>query len=595
MVRLRQILFLIALAGVSAVPFLRCLGHGLSGLDDYVYLLMGPPEDVFVFAEAIWMPLTRLTYLVDSWIWGDWWGGFHLTSILIHAANAVLVWMLLVEIHRRIGADGESRGADWGPALCAVAALFWAIHPLRCESVVLLSSRKDLVSFFFELVALLCWMRGTRRATLAALGLFLLAYTAKPSVMTFPVLCFLLDAFIIREVRPSRYLEPVVLMVAMGVFAAWQQAAGGATEDHFNQPLWGRLLEAAAAFGIYVRNTLRPTELAAQCVKRWPELPRFWLPGLLVSAAWGAYLLKRFAVHWKLRGGSRPADPLLAGFAWFAFAVGPMLGIANFGYHAFADRFTYIPAVGFSIAVLAVPRRFWKAATFVLAAAVVACGCLTWRQTGYWEDDGKLFTHTLEVDGDRNTAAHFALGIWYYEVPHDLERCVREFEKVERQDVLSFRDSLEIYIYALCELGRTERIGEILAAYESALIGWVGKEAWERAWTDGGGHDTASRHRQIYRLAKAAWWAADPATLPLAEEYLRETAYHGERRDFVWLLMKWRFLEAKHGRDSAEAIEAKRVLLEEGGRVGFIQGRYLRLDKTPVYRPYVGAADGRER
>ena len=249
------------------------------------------------------MPLTWLSYSIDYMLFGDWFGGFHLHSILVHAANSCLVFLLLLSAF-----SGAGRASAAVP--CLLASIFWAVHPLRCESVVFLASRKDVLSFFWELLALICWVSGTRRNvagrgamlhTALAIVLFAVAAMCKPSVMTFPLLCLLIDAFIFREVRVLRYIAPVACMVFLGAFAAWQQKAGGATFDPFNQPLYGRVLGAVAAFGIYLRNTVWPQWLAPQCVKTWPALPRFFWPGLAITGAAAWWLVSRALRYWDER------------------------------------------------------------------------------------------------------------------------------------------------------------------------------------------------------------------------------------------------------------------------------------------------------
>ena len=602
------------LAAASMIPFICSLGFELTNLDDYPYLVTRPLTEIWDNYESIWMPLTRLTYLADSLVWGDWWGGFHLTNLAFHAANAVLVWLILRKIARILGAEEE-----WVPLM---AALVWAVHPLRCESVILLSSRKDVVSLFFELLAIGLWVEaGTAGMTVRgvvrywlAIGCFLLGACCKPSVMTFPVLCFLIDAFIRREVRPFRYFVPVVLMFALGGFAAWQQSSGGATQDMFGMPLWGRVLNAAAAFGIYVRNELWPSDLAVQCIKIWPKWPRFWLPGLVISGVWGWWLWRRGWSFWDRRGelvsvaarwtdgtpvsfaSSAPAAPVFAGLAWFAIAVAPMLGIASFGYHAFADRFTYIPAIGLSIALVGLcsnteAQRHREGGLVVkslcLCASVfivVALGVRTWFQVQYWENDAKLYQHTLEVDGDGNTCAHGVLASYNWEITHDLEKSVAAFEKVERQNLFFIHETFQFYLFALLELERPERMGEILKAYEASIVKWFGEAAWTQAWTNEEDRGVAKQYREIYRVAKAAWWLADPKTVPLAEEYVAETQSYRRQMDPVWLYICWKLAEKKHGVGSPEAVEAKRVLSEESTRVGYAQFRYLRRDKSPRYK-----------
>lgn len=152
-----------------------------------------------------------------------------------------------------------------------------------------------------------------------------------------------------------------LMMPVIGIEASMVQSAGGAMGDLGGVPLLARLLNAASAFGIYVTNTLFPAELAPQCMNRYPSLPRNLPAGIAICAVFGTYLVRKSAVFWARRKEvflhtDAEGDPFIrytgrvewifAGLIWFLVGIGPFLGIANFRYHAFADRFTYIPAVG---------------------------------------------------------------------------------------------------------------------------------------------------------------------------------------------------------------------------------------------------------
>jgi len=295
----------LALMCLSAAPFIGACAYGLINFDDYDYITTEMVQDLWSveksltcfftdLSHSIWMPLTWLSYAVDYALFGDWYGGFHLHSILVHAVNAVLFWQLL----RQVFADRVSAGRLG--ALCFAGAAFWALHPLRCESVVFLSSRKDVLSLFWELLALIAWVKGSRATparepqwSACACVCFAIGAMCKPSIMTFPALCLVLDAFVFRRVSFERYLKPFAFAVILALFASWQQHTGGALAEGASETLVQRLADAAAAFGIYVRNTLVPTGLSVQCVKRWPELPRFLVGGSVICVACGIFVIGR--------------------------------------------------------------------------------------------------------------------------------------------------------------------------------------------------------------------------------------------------------------------------------------------------------------
>ena len=591
---------------LAMVAFIRCLDYGLVNLDDYFYVLThrevcdwkGWTSLKYFFVnvdECIWMPLTWLSYALDHLMYGDWYGGFHLTSVAVHFVNASLVWVLLEALFSaREDNTGFTRGA------CLFAALVWAVHPLRCESVVFIASRKDVLSFFWELLALICWVKGSTRNwrwTASATLFFVIGSMCKPSVMTFPLLCLFVDLFILRKVRILRYVVPVAYMLFLGGFAAWQQQAGGVATDLYNQPLWGRLLGACAAFGIYLRNFLWPFELAPQCIKTWPQWPRFAVPGLIVSGLWGWWLWHQTSGLWRrrremfkvIRCDDLPVgieimserNAALAGGAWFAVAIAPMLGIANFGFHAFADRFTYIPAVGLSILIVEGLLRL-RAKVPKGRAILAGCGVVilvlagvTWRQTGYWRDDRTLFSHTLEVDGDHNACAHGNLANWYFEFPHDLEKCVDSFENAIRTDIRHVVKCYEIYVFALCELGRTEDMQRKFDVFHDALRSMFGPERVSRICSgEQGLSDEESFYQNIYYCARIAWLIADKTTLPLAGETLNRFKGPAMEGDQIWQYLQWRYYLATGEQEKAE--HYYNALTKPGRRSGYIQFRYMR-------------------
>lgn len=592
----------------AIVPFLRAWDYGLVDLDDYIYIqkfcISGFTLNwewlVRIFTdvdEGIWMPLTYLSYVFDHWLWGGWYGGYHLTSIFIHAINVCLVWHFL----RRLS------GGSTNEAVCLIGALLWAVHPLRCESVVFIASRKDLLSFFFELLALVFWLKPSR--TVLSIVFFILGALCKPSVMTFPVLCFLVDCLVVREVRPIRYVVPCILMVGLALFAGWQQAVGGATVDLQRMPLWGRIVQAMAAFGIYLRNTVWPNALAVQCLKRWPELPRFWFAGMLISGCW-AYVMWRLVVKSQVIGSANEyfrslkscadlagfkrvqrwhSNPslhegwcfILAGMAWFAFALVPMLGIANFGFHAYADRFTYIPAIGLSLMLIGIfrildaRRRPRRLALSAVSASIVLLGIVTYRQTGYWENDFKLFSHTLEVDGEENTFAHRALAQWYFEFPHDLGKCVEEYEKVIVRDPFYLLTCYQVYILALSEVGREKDIAAGMDVFTATVKRVFGAEKARRILQGDEAEPSGARLiHTVHDICKLCWWLSDASCLQQAGNFIRLTEDTALNDDpfFVYLKSKY---ERMVGENSLADRDLERL---RSGQLtaGYIQFRYLR-------------------
>ena len=588
-----------ALIGLVAVlPFLRAWDYGLINLDDYAYLSCHPQlwqgpflTSVRHFAttvqDAIWMPLTWLSYALDYAVFGDWYGGFHLHAIALHGVNAALVYCLL----RMIFADSEKR--EWA---CIAGAVLWALHPLRCESVILLSSRKDLLSFFWELLALICWIRGSRRdgrdelrLSSWAMVFFALGACCKPSVMTFPALCLILDAFVVRKIVIRRYAVPFAFSIFLGVFASWQQHVGGAMTNGADETFLMRLADSVAAFGIYLKNTVWPQGLILQCTKRWPELPRFLLPAIVICLAYGGYLLAK--LNWyRLNFGNcvrvsrqgkwpdlvesaAPRDYALAGMLWFAVAIFPMLGLVSFGYHAFADRFTYIPSFGLSIVLAGTLVRMGQVVRPVAAVGLaLGLGMLTWRQVGFWRNDCAIFSHTLEADGDDNWFAHRSLGGWYFEFPHDLENCVRHYGRAFECAPEQFGNNYIIYICALCELGRTDEIGNLLNAYWESITKGHSQEEIACMVRDEAGREANEVYNR-YLMCKTAWWMTDPATVDLAEGYLHKMESRCST-DKGYSYLRWQLAKRTGNREEESKYFAE--LTKPNRADGYFSFRYLR-------------------
>ena len=513
---MRRFLEMALVVAAVCLVFGRTAGYGFVNCDDYDYVLKygevaggitaaGIGWAFSSVSEAIWMPLTWISYMVDFDIAramgildisADGWGVagiMHVHSVLLHAANAALAYLLFARLPCT-GNEGRAR------TLGLMVALLWAVHPLRVESVAWVASRKDVLSLFWELLAFHAWLGvppGRRcpmqppRRRLPMWGLchslamvfFLAAACAKPSAMTFPLLAMILDRFMLgRWAGWFAYVPFLAVGAAVGGVAAWAQGAGGAMHAMSAVPFWWRGLNAMAAFGIYAWHEVWPQGLEVQCLARWPAMPRFLVPGtcLCLLTAW--YLARR----WRggIRGGE--SDWLLAAVLWWCVAVAPFLGLAGFGIHAFADRFTYIPALGLGFAVAWALRRCrGRAGHLALCAGWLCCvalGCVAWRQVGFWRDDGTLYARTLEVDGNGNVEAHVSLGMWAWEFPHDLPMAICHLRASWEVDAERAGRAGHLLVMALCDRGDLDGAREALERLDT----WGWRQA-KRHRLEGGG------------------------------------------------------------------------------------------------------------
>lgn len=539
----------LALALVTCAVFARAWGYGLANIDDYLYVwryaevtdglsLRGLRWALTFTGEAIWMPLVWASYQLDfslaGWCGADAATVHHVHSVLLHALNAVLVLRLLA----RLGPKGDA-----APALTAFfAALFWAIHPLRVESVVWIASRKDLLSLTGLVLALTEWTDWRRAGGagryVRSLAWFAVGALAKPSVMTYPALVGALDVLVLgvrREVRSfvPAYVAPCALGGAVALAGTLVQAVGGGTAATAGVPFGWRVLNAVAGYGIQLWHTLVPWDLAVQCTLRYPAWPRFLLPGAALTAAVGWWA-------WRRRSG---------GIAFFTAGILPMLGLVGFGFHAFADRFTYIPAIGLSLVAAEGLARVAdvRLRAFAGAAGAVALGALCVRQVGFWEDDRTLFAHTCAVDGPLNANAHFELGRAEWELGHDVTNAVAAYAAAFRADPETVLAQPQHYMFALAEGGFAEEA----FAFKKEL------DAWNARTTAAAreARDEAEVLRPEYALARIAFLLSDPATrrggAAELEEYLAQPRRTGTRDGLY--LKGW--LRALEGR----ADEARRI------------------------------------
>jgi tetratricopeptide (TPR) repeat protein len=320
---------------------------------------------------------------------------------------------------------------------------------------------------------------------------------SKPTAMTFPVLAGLLDYLLLRKVRWQALYVPAVMALACGMIASYSQMSGGAKAMLGDVPLWGRLLNAVAAIGDYCWKTVWPADLMIPYLHTWPSLPNFFWPGLALCVLYGLVLLwsgcrcgawqiltdvlppsirRGVCAGLNLQPTTYSLQPFLpalfVGLAWFIVAVAPMLGLANFGYHSHADRFTYLPGIGFAliVAVALAARRqarrcFRLAAAAGGAAALLTLGAAAWRQATVWKDDPTLYRHTLAIDPG-NYVANRSLGLHYCGHGPDYAKAAAYFDEAFRVNR---------------ECNRVVQIGYVVALAGSGALGRAKEEARDLA------------------------------------------------------------------------------------------------------------------
>jgi tetratricopeptide (TPR) repeat protein len=446
------------LALLVAVAYVQVLGFEFVNYDDKAFV----PENPHVrtgfslgnigwaftsFETANWYPLTWLSLMLDCQMFGPRPGGHHAVSAILHAANAIVLFIVL----RRMTL------ARWRSA--AVAALF-AVHPLHVESVAWIAERKDVLSTFFFLLTLLAYQRyaarpGFGRWLLVFLGMAL-GLMAKAMLVTLPAVLLLLDFWPLRRgagvagsrergagggeqgagrhgdtetrsrfiLRPSSFilflekLPLLALSLAIAAVTLAAQSSQGATamlHDRAVLPL--RLANAAIAYVKYLAMTVWPADLAVYYPYDFHPSP--WqaagavllLPAITAGAVWSA----------------RRAPHLTVGWFWYLGTLVPVIGLVQVGSQAMADRYDYIPSIGIFLAAVwavgdllpGISQRMASdsmlhppcvekcgrillvgAGVAILAALLVAAH----HQASCWIDSERLFRHALAITGDNPVA-----------------------------------------------------------------------------------------------------------------------------------------------------------------------------------------------
>ena len=367
------------------------------------------------FAAANWHPLTWLSHMLDCQIYGLNPAGHHLTNLIFHVANTLLVLLLL----RRLTGD------LWRSFL--VAGLF-AVHPLHVESVAWIAERKDILCAFFSMLVLLSYGRyvetGKPRFYLLSLFLFGMGLLTKPMIVTLPFVLVLLDYWPLdrfpvkkrRKITGSETVSLKKLVVEKIPFLAFSAASsiitivaqtkGGALQAFNTLPIGLRAINGMVSYVRYLLNTLLPKDLAVFYPHPGDSLSRqLGLSALLLIAVISAMAIYRIARQ----------PYLFVGWFWFTGALIPVIGLVQVGSQALADRYTYFPHVGLFIAFvwgLSDVLSRWRVAIRLrcLLWGTIVCAFMvsTWVQVRYWQNSSVLFEHALRVTRD-NYVAHFVL------------------------------------------------------------------------------------------------------------------------------------------------------------------------------------------
>jgi len=400
-----------ALFGATVLLYLPTFSFEFVTLDDYQYVVDNDlVRDASLsgafrfFAEVFhpstvdgyYQPLTMVSLMFDAGLAGE--GGrdplpYHATSVLLHAMNTVLVFVLLRQIF----------GGLWVPLV--MAAVF-AAHPVQVESVSWISQRKTVLATLFALASLAAYLRSARGGRLwlvASVGLFVLGTLAKPTILLLPFALILFDVWPLRRPLRRAMLEKtpfIVIMLCMGWIAWRSQAASAAALAAPTIGGWQGLASWVALlsynFSLYLGNVLWPTALSP-----YRALPDSLSLGDAVIAA-SVIVSSVFALVTIV--SIRRSRSLFVGAVAFVVLLLPTLGGIRFSATCVADRFLYLPMVFAILPVAALGRHIltrWprqaRALGGIAAALLIGLSTLSWSQQHVWRDSRSLWSHVHEI------------------------------------------------------------------------------------------------------------------------------------------------------------------------------------------------------
>lgn len=439
----------------SLMAFGRILGNGFVNLDDEMYVTKNPHIQSGVtfqtvkwaFTEVVssnWHPLTMLSHALDWSLFKDHAGGHHLVNLLLHMMSGLLLFFFL----------NKSTKSIWPSAFVAA---FFVLHPLRVESVAWVSERKDVLSVFFGLAALNVYALYAEKQKISSyllcLLLFVFGLLSKPMLVTLPFVFLLLDFWPFGRWSPaSKVLNQIpggnanlpakkkagkqklssanisaknkfsgqniwylvlektpffIFSLVFSVITVWAQNKGGAIASLEKISFSERLINAVVAYAAYLGKMIWPANLSvfypySSAISGWVALGAISI--LIAVTFFVVYFVKK-------------APFLIVGWLWYLGTLVPVIGLVQVGGQAMADRYTYLPSIGFGIMLawgvgyLQQKGKLRKkllipAAAFIFASLIV----LTWQQCGYWKNSVTLFKHALQVT-ENNYLAHANLAV----------------------------------------------------------------------------------------------------------------------------------------------------------------------------------------
>ena len=452
----------IFLAGIVWFVFFQTLQHDFINFDDPDYILKNRHVNAGLTSAGIgwaftsvyaanWHPLTWLSHMLDCQFYGlnPW--GHHLSSVLLHGLNAVLLFLVL----RRM------TGALWPSAF--VATVF-AVHPLRVESVAWIAERKDVLSALFFILTVGAYARYTRRSSAARYGLvlflFALGLMCKPMLVTVPLILLLLDYWPLQRLADKARKRAVptkrllleklpffALSGGLGIMTILAQKDALRPLAHF--PLSTKLGNALLSTVTYIRQMFWPSDLVAY----YPLSAASIVPAKVIGAV--VLLLVISGLVFYLRGHRY----LVTGWLWYLIMLVPVIGILQVGNQAHADRYTYLPQIGLYLMVAwggSELIKRWQLRPLVAAVPafliLIPLALLARAEAAHWRESETLWRHAL-ARTSHNAMAELNLGEALYR-KNALDEAVSHFRRAAeiQPDVATIHGSLGVALFSQGQL-----------------------------------------------------------------------------------------------------------------------------------------------
>jgi len=351
---------------------------------------------------GLWNPLVWLSFMADYELYGLHAGGYHLTNLILHILSTLLLFWLF---HRMTGALWKS----------AFVAAFFALHPLHVESVAWVSERKDVLSAFFWMLTLCCYVVYTEKQSIKRYLLvvfsFVLALLSKPMVVTLPIVMILLDYWPLKRFENQNRLSDMIvwqlreklpLMVLSLLLVVVTFYTPGDNASYELLPFQARLANAPVAFVTYLVKTFWPHNMAI--FYPFPShIPVWQIAGsvLLIIVVTTAVIISVKRLPY-----------IFVGWFWFIIIIAPVIGILQIGDFAMADRYHYLPSIGLAVMLAWGLPHFIKREVLrnniLLPLALVylsSLAFLTWEQCAHWRNNIELWNHAIQATED-NYMAH---------------------------------------------------------------------------------------------------------------------------------------------------------------------------------------------